>query len=45
VINNRVEPLLMAHPKMALGAWFVNMSNAPIYIMFKIGMEDKIYGI
>jgi len=30
---------------MALGAWFVNMSNAPIYIMSKIGMEDKTYGI
>jgi hypothetical protein len=30
---------------MALGAWFVNMSNAPIYIMSKIGMEDETYGI
>ncbi len=30
---------------MALGAWFVNMSNAPIYIMFKIVMEDITYGI
>ncbi len=30
---------------MALGAWFVNMSNAPIHIMFKIRMEDKTYGI
>jgi hypothetical protein len=29
---------------MALGAWFVNMFNALIYIMSKIGMEDKTYG-
>jgi hypothetical protein len=30
---------------MALGASFVNMSNTPIYIMSKIGMEDETYGI
>ncbi len=30
---------------MALSVWFVNMSNAPIYIMYKIGMEYKTYGI
>ncbi len=30
---------------MALHSWFVNMSNALIYIMSKIGMEDKTCGI
>jgi hypothetical protein len=30
---------------MALGIWFVNMSNALICIVCKIGMEDKTYEI
>jgi hypothetical protein len=30
---------------MALGISYVNMSNALIYIVCKIGMEDKTYEI
>jgi hypothetical protein len=30
---------------MALGTWFANMAITPNYIMYKIGLEDKKYGI
>jgi hypothetical protein len=30
---------------MAFGTWFVNMSIAPSYIMYKIGLENKRYEI
>jgi hypothetical protein len=30
---------------MAFGTWFVNIGIAPNYIMYKIGLENKRYGI
>jgi hypothetical protein len=30
---------------MALGTWFMNMAIAPSYIVCKIGLEAKRYGI
>jgi hypothetical protein len=30
---------------MTFGTWFVNMSIAPNYIMYKIGLKNKRYGI
>jgi hypothetical protein len=30
---------------MAFGTWFVNKTNAPIYIVCTIGIQGKKYGI
>jgi len=41
----QVEPLSLAHPKMAFHIWFVNKSNALIYIVRTFGFHGKKYGI